>query len=143
MEQTVTSDMETRAVARAKLESVDNNRIVVSVPGTDYQLRLTLTVPADQIDTPPGKRIKGVIEARALRAHNFSGGGTWIEPVWGEPRIVAGQVIGHDEQNNRVLLHAVLPIWVSLEDSQQPSDFSEGQMINFYVESGTTLTPVV
>ena len=141
-EQTVTADIQPQEIARGKLESLEDGRIVLRVPGTEYRLHLVLDAPSGSINTPVGKRIKGTIDARALRLHSFEGGGTFIEPVWGEPRIIAGHVLDHDTTGNRLLLQAAVPIWVELESSQNPTEFPKHQMVTFYVESGTTFTPL-
>lgn len=134
---------QTNDLARGVLESIDGDRIVLAVPHTEYKLHLDLTVPAGEISVPPGKHIKGRIEARSLRMHGASGGGSFIEPVWGAPRIVAGNVLSIDEPNRRVLVNAAVPIWVTAPEGQDFSVLAEGGLVNFYVESGTTFLPVV
>ena len=94
----VTTPVETEAVARGVLADRRDDRIELTVPGTDYRLRLTTS---GAIDTPVGKRVRGTVHARALRMHAARGGGRFIEPVVGEPRIVAGTVAAIDEPNHR------------------------------------------
>jgi len=129
-------------IARGILESLSDHALVLSAPGTDYQLHLTPSVPASQIATPPGKRIKGTIHARALRMFTAAGGGRFIEPIWGEPRIVAGYVLAVDQPTNRVLVDAAVPMWMTLEPRQSADSFKVGELVNCYVASGTRFTPV-
>jgi hypothetical protein len=129
-------------IARCVLHSVTDREIVLAVPGSEYRLHLVPTVPASAIATEPGKRIRGRIEARALRMHGTTGGGRFIEPVWGAPRIVAGAVRSIDEASGCVLIDPAVPVWVSPPDDQDRSVIRVGDLANFYVESGATFTPV-
>ncbi len=138
----VSAQLEARALARGILESISDEQLVLRVPGTAYRLHLIPTVTAAEINTAPGKRIKGTIEARALRAHTAEGGGRFIEPVDGAPRIVAGAVIAVDTEQDRVLIDVAVPMWISLQPPQQAADFANGALLNCYVESGATFSPV-
>ncbi len=133
---------EAEGIAVLILKSVSEDRMVLTVPGTDYELALVPTVPAADIDTPPGKRIRGTVTARALRIHAAAGGGRFIEPVYGAPRIVAGTVLLVREDERRVLVDAAIPIWVNWQEEQAVDVLQPGRLVNFYVESGTAFTPV-
>ena len=135
------SPVETDALARGILSELSDERLVLAVPGTDYQLHLVPTVKASKVKTPVGKRIKGTIEARSLRIHPARGGGRFVEPVYGAPRIVAGTVIALDEAKGRVLVNVAVPMWVSWPEGQDLGVFEVGGLVNFYVESGATFTP--
>ncbi len=136
------SAIESRELACGCLVSVDDRRIVLAIPNTDYQLHLVPTVPASQITTPPGKRIYGVIEAKALRMHNAHGGGLYIEPVYGVPRIVQGRALAVDKERNRLLMNLAVPVWVTMHEGQRAEDIALNQLANFYVETGATFTPL-
>jgi hypothetical protein len=137
----MTAGVESQDDVRGVLESLSDQKIVLSVPGTDYQIHLVPTVPASDIRIPVGKRVKGTIHAKALRMFAANGGGQFIEPIWGEPRIVAGLVLAVDEPNRRVLVHTGVPMWMTLEDRQAADLFKVGQLVNCYVQSGTQFTP--
>ncbi|MHC5023631.1 MAG: hypothetical protein ACYTGG_06930, partial [Planctomycetota bacterium] len=94
----MSTKIQSQGLARGRLDAVSDELIELSLPGTDYHLHLAPTVPAAEIGTPVGKRITGRIEARALRIHPAGGGGQFIEPVWGMPRIVAGRVLSLDPE---------------------------------------------
>jgi hypothetical protein len=113
-------------------------KFVLSVPGTDYLLDL---VAAGATATPVGKRLTGTISARAQKFHRATAGGEFIEPVEGHPRIVQGRIREVDLAGNRVLLHAVVPMWISLERGQSAASFHPGDFVNFYMESGATFAP--
>lgn len=123
------------------LESLSEDSLVLSIPSTDYRLTLVPAVPAAAITTPIGKRIKGTIHAKALRIHRASGGGQFVEPIYGSPRIIAGRVLACDEASRQVVVNVTVPIIVTTLEHQRFDVFTIGSMVNFYVESGTTFTP--
>jgi len=139
----VNTQLDNQALARGVLESLDDGVLVLSIPGTSYRLHLVPTVPAGEIDAPQGGKIKGLIQARALRIHPARGGGRFIEPVWGAPRIVAGRVVAVDATNHRVCVDAAVPMWVTVPPGQDLAAIQPGELVNFYVESGATFRPVI
>ena len=72
---------------RPILRGVDGDMITVHLDHTSYEIRMHLE---GAVTAAPGKRVKGSVTAEALRVHAAQGGGRFIEPVSGEPRIVAG-----------------------------------------------------
>ncbi len=134
------TDIESRARARGILVELDDERLVLALPGTEYRLHLRPTVSGAEITTPPGKRISGTIRATALRMYPARAGGRFIEPIWGEPRIVQGTVLAVDA--GRVLVDVSVPMWVTLKEGQDVSGLAEGQMVNFYVRSGASFRPI-
>jgi hypothetical protein len=138
----VSTDDETRALARGVLESLNDRERVLAVHHTEYKLHLTPAVPAGEITAAIGSPIKGTIHAKALRMHAARGGGRFIEPVWGAPRIVAGTVRAVDEQQRRLLVDTGVPMWVEAPHGQDLGAIHQGELLNFYVESCTRFRPV-
>lgn len=128
-------------VARVRVERASDLEVVLSIPGSEYVLHLKPGAPLAAFPSEPGRRAKGVVRGRALRMHRAAGGGTFIEPIEGHPRIVQGSVIAADLERNRLLVRAVVPFWLDLCEGQLASDFQTGDLVNFYVESGVTFTP--
>ena len=120
------------------LEELGDEHLVFAVPGTEYRLRLATAADGNKMASHVGKRIEGYIQATALRMHAAQAGGRFVEPMWGAPRIVSGVVRTVDEVKNRLLVDVSVPMWVTVADGQQATDFAEGQMVNFYVTSGTS-----
>ena len=129
-------------IARGVIQSLDDSKIVLALPGTDYQIHLALGAPTVQIAVPVGKRITGRIFAKALRLFKAHGGGRFIEPIWGEPRIVAGFVQAIDKPNRRILVDVAVPMWMTLVDRQLADMFKVGDLVNCYVESDARFEPV-
>lgn len=125
-------------IARGTVVSLDDDHLVLAIPETEYRLHL---VPGAPIDAAPGARIEGVIEAVALRIHGASGGGRFIEPVYGAPRIVAGTVQRIDAAAARALVNVAVPMWVTWPKGQDLSVLTPGAFVTFHVRSGTRFTP--
>ena len=134
----MTTNVETDGIARGVLEELSDEQIVFAVPGTEYRLSLVVEDGGNTMTSQVGKRIKGCIHATALRMHAAQAGGRFVEPMWGAPRIVSGVVRTVDELKNRLLVDVAVPMWVTMADGQHATDFAEGQMVNFYVTSGTS-----
>jgi hypothetical protein len=121
--------------------------VILGVHGTDYLLELTPTIPCDRFPEPRSKRnrrIRGVVHGRALKLHRAQAGGRFVEPVHGQPRIVQGTVYEVDGPNDRILMDVVVPMWITVDSEitgQVASDFTPGDLLNFYLESGTSFTP--
>lgn len=139
----MSTGVQPESLARGVLESLTGGRVVLAVGGTSYRLHLDSAVPAGEITTPVGRRIKGTIHANALRMHSARGGGRFVEPIWGAPRIVAGRVVAVDEPARRVLIDAGVPMWVTPPEGQDMSVIREGVLVNFYVESGAVFRPII
>jgi hypothetical protein len=126
-------------ITRAVLHERDGDSVVLSIPGTEYLIRLACT---GDTAAREGKRVQGVVQAKALRMHKASAGGTFIEPIHGQPRIVQGRVLAVDLQRNRLLCMAATPMWIEPFGGQSAADFSTGDLVNFYVQSGASFAPI-
>jgi hypothetical protein len=125
------------AVARGVLHGTSGERVVFAVPDTNYQLHL---LPTGPITTPVGKRLLGVIRAKARRMDHTTTGGQFIEPVMGRPRRVQGTVLRVDA--NSVVIDAGVPIHCEPTDPRQrPDIFKPGDFLGFDVLDGATITP--
>ncbi|MEE2906482.1 MAG: hypothetical protein VX527_01485 [Planctomycetota bacterium] len=130
--------MKPDATFEAVLQSSDALTVVLNPPGNSYELHLSVDTPLK--DVLVGDRIIGTARARALRVHPATGGGAFIEPIAGAPRIVAGRVISNDE-HGMILVRSAIPLLVELEDETDRATCIPGAFINFHVQSGTTFQP--
>lgn len=125
--------------ATGKLLEKRDGLIVLGLPGTDYRLHLVL-----EIDLPAevGQMISGTIHATARRVDVISGGGRYIEPVFGRPRRVQGRVVGGHVPSRALYVNAGVPMICTLSDErQQAGDFAIGQLVSFDVEAGAVFKP--
>lgn len=130
--------MKPDATFEAVLQSSDALTVVLNPPGNNYELHLSVDTPLKEV--PVGDRITGTARARALRVHPAAGGGAFIEPVVGEPRIVAGRVIASLD-DGMILVRSAIPLLVELEDEADRATCVLGAFVNFHVQSGATFQP--
>ncbi|MSR17698.1 MAG: hypothetical protein EXS00_00765 [Phycisphaerales bacterium] len=126
-------------VASVVLSSSCGSTVTITVPDSNYLLKLAC--PGLPEGAQVGRRIRGVVHASALKISRAVAGGVFIEPCLGEPRIVQGRVLATDLRTNKLLAHVVIPMWITLPRGQSSSDFSTGELINFYVASGVSFVP--
>ncbi len=138
----MTIDTEFKDIVSGKLIELTDENLVLAISGTSYQIHLVPDVPAAQFGAAIGKRIKGRIEANALRIHPAEGGGRFIEPVWGHPRIVAGTVLFADPDSGRILVDVAIPMWITAPPQQDFAVIQPGNLVNFYIESGARFLPL-
>jgi hypothetical protein len=126
-------------LARATLleDAPDGGGVVkLGFSNTSYQVHLKADAPAD---VPVGKRVIGVISARAKRIDRVQTGGKFVEPVYGRPRRVQGRVLA--VADGRVVVDAGMPIHCAPTDARQAaSDFAPGDFVSFDVLDGATFS---
>ena len=130
----------TGPVSGGELKSQDDNNIVIKVPHSDYEIHLVATG-----DVQPNKQnmVYGIIRANALRVDVISAGGRYIEPVYGRPRRIQGNIIGGDVNRNKIVVNAGgASITAKLMDLQNAADFMIGQNVSFDVKAGATFEPI-
>jgi len=119
----------------ANVESISDDRIVLHVPGTDYQLELVLESP---LAVEVGDRVEGVIHAVANRVDVVKTGGRFVEPVYGRPRRVQGKIVGGNVSDNSLTIHAggALVIAKLGDKRQNAADYKTQQLVAFDVLRG-------
>lgn len=130
-----------RGVLEAATPGPDGtHRIVLSFPGTSYQIHLE-TLRA--LDTPLGKRAVGTIRVQARRVDVVDTGGRYVEPVYGRPRRVQGRVVSLDHAANAIVVDAGVPIELKLGKLQSASDFREDDLVSCDVLPGASFAAAV
>lgn len=126
--------------ARGVLAEHDDAEIVLTVPNTDYRIRLrTYQAPS----TPVGKRITGIIRAQARRVDVVHTGGSFIEPVYGRPRRIQGEIVEIDASGSTITVHAgAAPIVAKLSQGQRADAFHVGDFVAFDVLEGASFSQV-
>ena len=137
----VSNDATINDKAEFRLLALDDEFVELGIPGTDYRIKLVPGEGMDENTVPIGKRIRGRVYGRALKVHQPPAGGNYIEPIMGHPRIVQGMVIATDPSSRRLLVDLVVPVWIELMETQSAAEFATGDIVNFYMHSGTTFTP--
>ncbi len=122
------------------VKAVEAKTVILHPPGNHYELQFSLDGGIEP--GMLGNRILGTAHANALKVHQASGGGAFIEPLQGEPRIVAGRVIRCDE-DGVVLVRSAIPLLIRVEQESDLAKCRLGEFINFHVESGMVFRPCV
>ncbi len=109
--------------------------VKLCLPNTNYELHL---VPQGRVRAEEGKRLIGIVRAKARRIDNVQTGGRYVEPVYGRPRRVQGRVIAI--KDGAVVVDAGLPVHCTPTDPRQkPEGFEIGQIVSFDVLDGATI----
>lgn len=125
--------------ARGTLHATSEGHVTMAVPGTSYQLLLSVYQP---VTTPIGKRLVGAIRGNARRIDKTGSGGRYIEPVYGRPRRIQGSVISVNPADQSITIDAGLPISVKPTDPRQRFDqFQVGDFVATDLLNGATFTP--
>jgi hypothetical protein len=125
------------ATFHGTIDSITDDAVVVRIAHSKYQLHLA--APANGHNLEAGQRVHGIVRGEALRMHPAQGGGKFIEPVWGPPRIVAGVVLEADEAARTVTVDAVAIFKLTVPAEQKWNVLAPGTLVNFYIKSGATL----
>ena len=109
--------------------------VELRVPGTDYRLHL---VAPEHFDPTPGRKVAGVIQARARRVDIVGSGGRFLEPIYGRPRRAQGVIVGGSVDANTLEVRCGGPIIIATltDPRQRTADFAVGQMVAFDIERG-------
>lgn len=112
--------------------------VTLEIPTSNYRLHL---IPTSPVSVAAGKRLIGVVSVQARRVDETRTGGRFIEPVYGRPRRVQGNIVAVDEGSNTIVVNAGIPVHVKLTDPRQnAADFAVGQFVGMDVLDGGTFT---
>ncbi len=109
--------------------------VVLAIEGTEYQLKLKSYKP---IATEPGKRVRGTIHADARRLDTCDTGGRFIEPVYGPPFRMQGDVIAVDKAAQTVTINCCVPTVLRVGKGQSAADFEPGDFITTGIMPGAS-----
>lgn len=124
----------------AVVDSVQDDTLVLKMPGRSYQLHLAAPQNGNALE--PGQRVRGIVRGESLRMYSAHGGGKFIEPVWGAPRIVAGIVLEAHPAKREVIVDAVAVFKLRVPKEQNFDLLVPGALVNFYINSGAAFEPV-
>jgi len=123
---------------RAVLASQSSDSVVLSVPGTSYQLHLGVYQP---LSAHIGKTVIGAIRAQARRIDVVRTGGKYIEPVYGRPRRIQGTIVAIDPADQTVTIDATVPFVCRTDGRQRAEQFTVGQFVACDVAPGASFVP--
>ncbi len=125
-------------LVQGKVLSAEPGRVILGLPGTDYQVHLATD---GQVKADPTGFARGRVTARARRVDVVRHGGRFIEPVYGRPRRLQGVVTSVDAAAGTITVQGPCPFVCTLTARQNPQDFEPGQLVGFDMESGAKFEP--
>ncbi len=119
--------------------AADGDRVTFHPQGTTYEL--DLAVPGGY-SGPLNRRVACVVRLRARKLFTTAAGGSFVEPIFGCPRVVQGRVLHVEE--NRIVVRAGVNVIVELPSSDTAIDLEcgpiqVGSLVNATVEPGGQL----
>lgn len=127
------------SVARVRLLEKSDEKVVVGIGGTNYQIHL---VPTKPVSTEAGKRVSGTIALDVWKVDYVESGGAYIEPVYGRPRRIQGRVIDTNEGTNTVVIEVIdTPMVAKIPGMEPVSRIKVGQLLAVEVRDGSTFDP--
>jgi hypothetical protein len=107
--------------ARGKIIETRDKKVVFHPAGTNYQLHLTLEgEPLGASERP----IDGIIRVEARKLWTVPSGGNFIQPIFGEPRIIQGRVKWLDER--LLVVQAATNFVVQIPSNERAIDLANG-----------------
>src|SRR5262245_44309525 len=130
--------------ARGKVKQVDGDKLVFVPSGTNYEMHLSKSDAA--ADVPLDTPIEAVIKVSGRKVWTVPSGGNFVQPIFGEPRIIQGRVRWLDER--RLVVQAGTNFLVELPASAAAIDLANGgieigSLVNVTALPGATLEPRV
>lgn len=106
---------------KAVVRSVGDGRIVLNPEGTSYELHLRLEGASAAV---AGAMVGGTIRVKGRKVWTVSGGGSFVTPITGEPRVIQGRVIAAEAA--RLVVQAGTKVIVELPAEPTAYDLVNG-----------------
>lgn len=110
---------------------------IFGIDATDYQLKLSVYKPTG---VQVGKRVRGTIHADARRLDTCDTGGRFIDPVYGSPIRMQGDIIAIDKAAQTVAINCCVPVVLRVGKGQNAADFEVGDFITTAIMPGARFT---
>ena len=126
--------------AHGRVLSADDSFVLFSPANTPYRLKLK-----SSLKTAPQSPIDGVIRAKARKVLTVSGGGNFISPIEGPPRVIQGWVTAIEGAT--LVVKAGAPMVIELPPDEHAfslsnGDITVGSRINLTLFPDATFEPL-
>jgi hypothetical protein len=108
---------------------------VLGINGTEYRLTLKSYKP---LGVEIGKRVRGTIHADARRLDTCDTGGRFIEPVYGSPFRMQGNIVTLDKAAQTVTINCCVPVVLRVGKGQNAAEFEPGDFITTGIMPGAS-----
>ena len=103
---------------------------VLGFANTDYQIHVEPMDELGDLGDRVGKKVIGTIHMQARKVTVSGAGGRFVDPCSGVIRRVQGTVVGVDDEDNRIVINAGMPIYLTLTaPGQNARDFEIGDFV--------------
>jgi hypothetical protein len=120
--------------ARGRILRIENDRVVFNPSGTAYELHLVAAGP--DLPAPSAYTISACIRATARKVWTMPGGGNFVTPIFGPPKVVQGMVRYLEER--LAIVQAGVPILLALPAADVDFDLSSGPVVPGGIINATT-----
>lgn len=120
------------ALTRGTVASSEAGRLVLNVDNTSYQLHLDCAAALKE-----GESAQGSVILKARKVWTVSAGGSFINPIFGSPRMIQGIVKAVD--GKRLVVQAGTPVCVELPDDRAAYDLKNGELVPGVMVNITTI----
>ena len=108
---------------RGKVIRVEDSAVIFAPAATNYEIKL---ITAGRYDGPIETMIEAFIQATARKLWTVPGGGNFVAPIFGPPRIVQGRIKYLDQTT--MVVHAGLPVRITLPSAESAFDLNTGPL---------------
>ncbi len=111
------------------VQDAQGDQVTLQIPHTNY--RNTFRLAASGVALQPGAALRGTILATARKVEAVSDGGNYVEPLFGRPRRMQGEIIAADAAKNELSVEVGYPVTVRLPDTQKVAEFAVGGRVGW------------
>ncbi len=115
--------MQRQYPAQGKIVASEGALVVFAPANTKYQLHLAFAGDAAVL---PAGNTTAAIRVQARKVLGVSGGGNFVVPIYGPPRILQGRIMQLDQR--QMVLQCGLPIVVDLPQEAEGMDLTHGPL---------------
>ncbi len=124
------------AIVEGTVKAVQQGTVVISPRDTNYELYL-----ATNLALSAGQPTRGTVKLKGRKVWTIPAGGSFIQPLLGEPRVVQGMVKA--ASGNTIVVQAGLPVCIELPAEKNALDLKNGSlqpgvMVNVTIFPGAT-----
>ena len=117
-------------MAKFVVDAFADGVVTLRVAGMNY--RNSFAVKGDAGKLPEvGQRVNGVIHAPAWKAEKVDLGGNYVEPLYGRPRRMQGEVVAVNGASNELRVLVGYEVVVKLPEKYKAEDFPVGSRVGW------------
>jgi hypothetical protein len=120
--------------ARGRILRIENGLVVFNPAATTYEIHLASAGP--EMPRPTPYMVSAYVRATARKVWTMPGGGNFVTPIFGPPKVVQGRVRYLEER--LAVIQAGLPVHVALPADSVDYDLERGPVVVGGIINATT-----